>query len=78
MAQPFMIAFLRDSGGRTPLYYAAIWNDKNPVAAVQVLVDAGANIEAKDNDGRTPLELAIAFGSPEGVVQALQGNGASQ
>ncbi len=45
-------------------------------AIVQLLLDKGANIEAKDTDGWTPL-MSAAVNGHEAVVQLLLGKGAN-
>jgi hypothetical protein len=62
-----------DSQGRTPLLnYVFFGND---ICGLQVLVEAGVNIKAKDPRGETALHLALATCSPEKVAFLLQ-NGA--
>lgn len=56
-----------DSGGRTPLFHAAILGD---ILTVQALLSAGANPNSKDGLGRTPLFLA-AFGGHYNIVEIL-------
>ena len=41
--------------GRTPLHEACLEENFD---AVKVLVEAGADLEATDNEGKTPLHLA--------------------
>jgi ankyrin repeat protein len=52
---------------RTPLHVAAF---KGNAAAVRLLLDAGANMQAKDDRGLTPLMLAAKANHAE-VVQIL-------
>ncbi|KAJ4307503.1 Ankyrin repeat and FYVE domain-containing protein 1, partial [Fusarium piperis] len=47
------------SDGRTPLHYAALCRHAE---VISLLLDKGANIEAQDSDGRTPLQGAAAAG----------------
>jgi ankyrin repeat protein len=42
--------------GQTPLHGAAFWGWN---AAVQYLVDRGADLNAKDNQGKTPVDSAL-------------------
>jgi Ankyrin repeats (3 copies)/Ankyrin repeat len=64
---------LEDSYGRTPLSYAA---EKGHEAVVELLVEKGAELEAKDKDyGRTPLSWAAEKGH-EAVVKLLLDKGA--
>jgi ankyrin repeat protein len=60
------------AGGRTPLLAAA---GDNCAEGVTVLLDRGANINARDGDGRTPLITATAGGFTE-VVRVLLQRGA--
>lgn len=47
---------LQNDRGRTPLHEAAYWNR---VEVVEVLLQAGANPHTTDNNGMTPVQLAI-------------------
>ncbi len=62
----------RDNWGGTALIYAPLnypeslarlaghwWSDFDPSEIVQILLDAGADIDAKKNDGQTALSVAI-------------------
>lgn len=60
-------------GGKTALMYAAI----RVPAAVSPLLKAGAEVNAKDEDGSTPLMLAIAFGGTPEVIEKLLKSGAA-
>jgi ankyrin repeat protein len=57
---------------KTALHWAAL---KNYPAIVQLLLDAGANIEAKTNNGKTALMFAAGKGY-KGIVQLLLERGA--
>lgn len=56
-----MVSFVKDlldgknSEGMTPLFQATSCNN---LECVQFLVTSGANIDARDNVGRTPVALA--------------------
>lgn len=58
-----------DEYGRTGLH-AAVKEDYSVI--VQLLIEAKANINRKDNDGNTPLDLAIYYG--QSVVAELLSN----
>lgn len=49
--------------GRTPLHHAA--RDNSNPEVLRVLTDAGADINAEDVDGHTPLDLAKSNKNPE-------------
>ena len=53
---------------RTALHYAA---QHGAMEAAQLLIAHGANLEAKDWKGRTPIDLAEANGS-EAVAQIIR------
>ncbi len=40
--------------------------------AAHMLIEAGANVEAKDNDGHTPLVMAVRLGYKERVKFLLE------
>lgn len=56
-----------DSGGRTPLFHAAILGD---IMTVRALLSAGANPNTKDRLGRTPLFYAT-WGGHYNIVEIL-------
>jgi len=60
----------RDRQGCTELHRVVQNNHKNVVTHITSLIKSKADIHAKDNNGNTPLDLAIKSGSSE-VVQAL-------
>ena len=62
-ADPNSVLNHRRSG---PLHYAAdgyivseLWNEKNQVAMIRLLLKAGAEIDAQDKNGATPLHRAV-------------------
>jgi len=54
-----------DKVGLTPLMWAAMLNPDTEVMAV--LINAGADVNAKNNNGFTALMLAAGNSSPEGI-----------
>lgn len=60
----------RDFQGRTPLFFAVMFNYSQPV--VQELVNAGADINISDNDGNTPLHLIARIGDPVGIKSIIE------
>ncbi len=62
--------FMRDcrTKGETPLHRAAAFGDEE---AIQMLLDAGAVIDAKDMNGETPLSWASWYLRPAPILRKL-------
>ena len=58
-----------DRDGYSLLHFAAFYDDTE---ALKFLIDAGANVNAKENEGRTPLHLAAERGNIESVELLLK------
>jgi ankyrin repeat protein len=65
-----------DRHGMTPLLYAASI-DYGDLDMIDALLDAGADIKARNEDGATPLALARKYGHTE-IAMALEKAGARQ
>lgn len=63
-------SFMRDcrTKAETPLHRAAAFGDEE---AVQLLLDAGATIDAKDANGDSPLSWASWYGRPAPILRKL-------
>ncbi len=63
-------AFMRDcrTYGETPLHRAAAFADEE---AIQLLLDAAAQIDAQDINGDTPLSWASWHGRPDSILRKL-------
>ena len=77
-------ANIRDNAGLTALHHSSYWERGDggiaswgTVEATRLLLKHGANIDAEDNKGRTPLQLALAHGREE-IATFLSGYGATQ
>src|SRR2546426_5765172 len=68
------IASFRNNPGLTPLMYAAM-TERNDPALVQLLIDRGANVNARTPSGDTALSLAQQRGETK-IVAALRAAGA--
>ena len=62
----------RKNNHRTPLHWASI---NGALGVLRLLLKYGADIEAKDNDGKTALQLAASYGHDE-VMKVLREHGA--
>lgn len=62
---------IRDWGYATPLMHAAGRADAS--AAVDVLIEAGANVAAADGTGKQPLHYAATAGNTEAIKALLAG-----
>ena len=58
-----------DEDNWTVLHCAALGNE-NP-SVLEILIENGANVNAKDNGGNTPLILAVAGGKPKNILLLL-------
>ena len=63
-------AFMRDcrTKGETPLHRAAAFGTEE---TIQILLDAGANIEAKDMNGDSSLSWASWYARPDSILRIL-------
>lgn len=61
-------------GGSSPLITAAVFGRTD---LAKILIDAGADLDFRNNDGSTPLISAAFFGRPE-IVQLLLDAGADK
>ena len=59
----------RDASNDTALHYAAYWGD---VRAIEILVAAGAEIDARGAYGATPLLTAVAHGHYAAAARLLE------
>jgi ankyrin repeat protein len=68
-----------DDGGWTPLHWATQFRNRfykkgiySAADAVDFLLQRGADVSIRDNQGRTPLDLALQSGSPRPVCSVLR------
>ncbi len=65
----------QNHAGVSSLHYMAKWN--TPIDIFELMFSKGANINIRDNSGRTPLDMAEAAGLSE-LVSFLVGKGAKR
>jgi len=63
--------------GATALMYASAFRTENAVAVIEVLLEAGADLEARNYDDRTPLLFAAQHTDNPAVITALLKAGAN-
>jgi ankyrin repeat protein len=64
-----MTVHTRDASNDTPLHYAAYWGD---VRAIEILVAAGADVDARGAYGATPLLNAVTRGHYPAAARLLE------
>ena len=57
------------AGGSSPLIVAAVYGQAD---TVRLLLDKGASLDVRNNDGATPLHVAAFFAHPDAVVALLE------
>ena len=77
---------IKDEEGESPLHWAAlqagvrdvdpVWADVEQPSSIEMLLDNGADIEARDHRGQTPLHVAAVGINRGGNVTALLDRGA--
>ena len=72
-AHPELLA-VRNRDGATPLHFAAYHDDCDTAA---LLIAKGADVNAEDNDGLTPLAVALKKGSTA-VAELLRAHGGKE
>lgn len=60
---------IRDTKGNTPLHIAAI---EGNFEAIQMLLEAGAKKRLHNNDGYTPVDLAITYTKDQNAIDSLR------
>ncbi|UCC99109.1 MAG: ankyrin repeat domain-containing protein, partial [Phycisphaerales bacterium] len=58
----------------TPLHCAARYGHKE---VAELLIAKGAGVNARNNEGQTPLDIAVEEGRPE-IVELLRKHGAKE
>lgn len=69
---------LRDHLGRTLLHMLSWLPDPDPEPLLLTLLAAGVDLEARDNQGYTPLLFAVREGGPVALIKALLALGAQR
>ena len=73
----------RDDGGSTPLHHCSWWQKegffpaRGSVEGTRLLLEYGAIVDPEDNEGRTPLRLALEHGRQD-IATCLREHGATR
>lgn len=59
----------RNQYGDTPLHIVCCWDD---IEAIEALVNAGADINAKGESGFTPLHCVVEQNHPEAILKLVE------
>lgn len=60
----------RDERGRTPLML--FLTNRMPVQAIEILIEHGAELEAQDKLGETPLKKAVKFKQVDAILKLIE------
>ena len=66
----------QDRNGKAPIHCLAQWNSKDPAPALALLLDHGAHIDIRNQQGMTALLLAGRYGTSTVPMQAFLDRGA--
>ena len=72
LASPTLNVHRRDESGKTLLHYAVQWNH---ASVLKLLLAAGADVNAMDNDGHTPLDYCRRYDAEGCYALLTQTNG---
>ena len=67
-------AYFQNDGGQTLLHFAALFAEN--IEVIEILISMGAVVDAKDNDGLTPLGASVKMNSAE-IAKILLSKGAN-
>ncbi len=67
---------LRDRNGAAAVHSLAVWHDRDPEAALELLVRSGADIDLENQQGMTALLLAARYGTSLRTIQRFLAHGA--
>ncbi|KAJ3515789.1 hypothetical protein NLJ89_g1544 [Agrocybe chaxingu] len=63
---------INDSDGKAALHHAVWWNGENSTSTIDLLLDAGADINILDTSGHTPLWEAASKSVPSVIAHLLK------